>query len=109
ALNEDRALVSEYFGAYLKTGLVGGDEGGQVYFAENEDKEIVGVTVWFPPEQRAAGWNQLLGKLSKETQAWWALLVYDDFVASESVLGPEGFANAFHLQLIAIHPDYQRR
>ncbi|KAJ6517228.1 hypothetical protein C8R47DRAFT_1062920 [Mycena vitilis] len=137
ALGEDPALVSEYLGAYLKAGLVGGAEGGHVYFAENEDKDIVGVTVWFPPgqtamgseEQRAAGWNQLMSKLSKETQEWWThmlTIVYDDFVASESVLGPAGFilmngcANpsakcglfghtVTAVRLIGIHLDYQER
>ncbi|KAJ7607084.1 hypothetical protein DFH06DRAFT_1309604 [Mycena polygramma] len=117
ALGEDRALVSEYLGAYLKAGLVGGDDGGHVYFAENEDKEIVGVTVWFPPGQTAMGTLLLarggMESINEQVEAgvpgMMLRLVYDDFVASESVLGPVVFVGAFHLQLIGIHPDYQRQ
>ncbi|KAJ6517189.1 hypothetical protein C8R47DRAFT_1062885 [Mycena vitilis] len=62
---------------------------------------------------RRGGINfELMSQLSKETQEWWThmlTIVYDDFVASESVLGPAGFVGAFHLQLIGMDPDYQGR
>ncbi|KAJ7938690.1 hypothetical protein B0H13DRAFT_1575374, partial [Mycena leptocephala] len=131
ALDNDLSLVPELLGAYLKAGLVG----GQVYFAENASKEIVGVAIWFKPgqkslgtqvfpdfqleslthainsrEQRAAGWDPLMGKLSQKCHSWWTdflKILYDDFV--EKTLGPGAMLGAFHLQLIGIHPDYQRQ
>ncbi|KAJ7609355.1 hypothetical protein DFH06DRAFT_1247246 [Mycena polygramma] len=114
ALDHDPSLVPDILGAYLKAGLVG----GQVYFAENRSKEIIGVTIWFKPgqkalgtrEQRAAGWDQLMAKLSEKCRSWWTYFLrflYDEFV--EGTLGPGVMLGAFHLQLIGIHPDYQRQ
>ncbi|KAJ7648378.1 hypothetical protein DFH06DRAFT_1210086 [Mycena polygramma] len=114
ALNGDPNLVPEILGAYLKAGLVG----GQVYFAENASKEIVGVAVWFQPghralgteEQQAAGWDSLMAKLPKKYCSWWSYFLgflYNEFV--EETLGPGVILKSFHLQLIGVHPDYQRR
>ncbi|KAJ7486859.1 hypothetical protein FB451DRAFT_1228202 [Mycena latifolia] len=114
ALDGDASLVPEILGAYLKAGLVG----GQVYWAENKAGEIVGVSIWFPPgttalgtpEQRAAGWDPLMAKLSEKCRSWWIYfleLLYDKFV--EDALGPGVMLGAYHLQLIGIHPDYQRQ
>ncbi|KAJ7486851.1 hypothetical protein FB451DRAFT_1168234 [Mycena latifolia] len=113
-LDGDASLVPEAIGAYLKGGLVG----GLVYFAENESAEIVGVAIWFPPgttalgtpEQRAAGWDQLTAKLSEKCRSWWPDFLgylYDDFV--ENTLGPGVMLGAYHLQVLGIHPDYQRQ
>ncbi|KAJ6461151.1 hypothetical protein C8R47DRAFT_1225994 [Mycena vitilis] len=114
ALNGDPDLVPEILGAYLKAGLVG----GQVYFAENARKEIVGVAVWFQPghsalgteEQKAAGWNALMAKLPEKYRSWWIYFLdflYDGFV--EDTLGRGVMLKSFHLQLIGVHPDHQRR
>ncbi|KAJ7097068.1 hypothetical protein B0H15DRAFT_824697 [Mycena belliarum] len=113
-LDGDIKLVPYILGAYLKAGLVG----GQVYFAEDATEGIVGVAIWFQPghtsfgtpEQRAAGWDELMGKLSERCRSWWTeflKLLYDEFV--EKQLGSGVMRAAYHLQLIGIHPKYQKR
>ncbi|KAJ7131902.1 hypothetical protein C8R43DRAFT_1133570 [Mycena crocata] len=114
-LDGDDSLVPELLGAYTKAGLVG----GQVYFAENLlDGDIIGVAIWFgpgqkslgTPGQRAAGWDPLMARLSPKCRSWWDYflrLLYDDFV--EETLGAGVLLRAFHLQLIGIHPGYQRK
>ncbi|KAJ6522062.1 hypothetical protein B0H19DRAFT_1277507 [Mycena capillaripes] len=114
ALDGDASLVREILGAYLRAGVVG----GEVYFAEHRGAEIVGVAIWFPPgttalgtpAQRTTGWNPLMAKLSEKCHSWWTYFLdflYNKFV--ENTLGSSVFRAAYHLQLIGVHPSYQRQ
>ncbi|KAJ7655417.1 hypothetical protein B0H17DRAFT_886530, partial [Mycena rosella] len=110
ALDGNASLVPEILGVYLKAGLIG----GEVYLAKNAAREIIEVAIWFQPgqkslgttEQRAAGWEPLMGKLSKKCRFWWTYLLeglYDQLV--ENTLGAGIMLGAYHLKLIGMHPD----
>jgi hypothetical protein len=43
----DSTLFGEFHGLSINAGL----RGGQVYFAEKDNGEIIGVAVWFGPEE----------------------------------------------------------
>ncbi|KAJ7930913.1 hypothetical protein B0H13DRAFT_2309220 [Mycena leptocephala] len=112
ALDGDASLVPEILGAYLRAGVVG----GEVYFAEHKAAGIVGVAIWFPPGTTALGTTACrglepaYGKAVREMRSWWTYFldfVYNKFV--ENTLGLGVFRAAYHLQLIGVHPSYQRQ
>ncbi|KAJ6555858.1 hypothetical protein B0H19DRAFT_1262001 [Mycena capillaripes] len=112
ALDGDASLVREILSAYLRAGVVG----GEVYFAEHRGAEIVGVAIWSPPGTIALGTTAYHGlepahgKLSEKCRSWWTYFLdflYNKFV--ENTLGSSVFRAAYHLQLIGVHPSYQRQ
>ncbi|KAF6755009.1 acyl-CoA N-acyltransferase [Ephemerocybe angulata] len=92
---------------------------GQVYVAENEEKDIVGVAVWYGPEQGhpldfTDGAHPILEpfmpKLKPEVQKWWT----DVFVPESgrllgSQFAPDARLAAWYLQDLATAPAYQRQ
>lgn len=92
------------------------DPGGELYVAKTGN-EVVGVATWHGPgsgylstaEQRAAGWDQMFAKLDQAQQEWWGyfLPLYDEYTTG--ALGEGTKLASFHLQVLGVHPDYQRQ
>ncbi|KAJ2926368.1 hypothetical protein H1R20_g10738, partial [Candolleomyces eurysporus] len=111
----DQALYGEFHGLTVTACL----RGGQVYFAENENREIIGVAVWFAPEQAhpldsvegpMVDLAPFLPKLRPEVQEWWTDVYLPDcarLLGNQFV--PEKRLTTWHLQDLATAPEYQRK
>ncbi|KAJ6484032.1 hypothetical protein C8R45DRAFT_829822 [Mycena sanguinolenta] len=111
---------TSHVGPFWKSTVIAGLLGGQVYVAETTgDKKIIGCAVWFGPghtmydteDQQKLSLGPLMASFNEELQSWWHadfLPKYDSVVAS--ALGSEDAKdNAWHLQTLAVDPEYQRR
>lgn len=90
-----------------------------VYLAETEDKEVVGIAVWKPPmevedttgtrEGSGAGEaeRKILQLLPSEVSTWWQ----EEFVPKHKELFESSFGeqekSAWHLAMLCVHADYQ--
>jgi len=95
---------------------------GELWIAElpepnAEGKRIVGAATWYPPGKlmlrgaghRDAPWEQSMSKLTEKNQQWWEVF-YERFDAmNEKCLGENAKLNGWHLQLLGVHPDYQKK
>ncbi|KAI0636031.1 hypothetical protein C8Q77DRAFT_1216522 [Trametes polyzona] len=134
-LNQYAKLLAESFGYQFFAGGLGGDKSlqepmmlahlaaavvngaGEIHIAELPEAGVAGVAVWFGPghkfleseAQRNAGWNQLMDRLEPKYREWWStfLAQYDALV--ERSLGPGVKIGAYHLQLIGVAPDHQKK
>ncbi|RXW16825.1 hypothetical protein EST38_g9029, partial [Candolleomyces aberdarensis] len=111
----DQTLYGEFHGLTINAAL----RGGQVYFAENEDSEIIGIAVWFAPEQAhplqspegpMIDLGPFLPKLRPEVQEWWTNVYLPDCVR---LLGdqfaPEKRLAEWQLQDLVTAPECQRK
>lgn len=114
SLANDKELIF----ACLRAHVTGGLLEGEVYAAETADGQPVGVSVWFGPghkfldseRQRKAGWDQMIEKLPPNLQSWWDQVFLHDYENyAERFYGPGAKRAGYHLQLIGVHPDHQRR
>ncbi|KAJ6525879.1 hypothetical protein DFH09DRAFT_995975 [Mycena vulgaris] len=111
---------TSYIGPFWISTVVAGLLGGEVYVAETNDAErkIVGCAVWFSPGhsmydtepqlQHALG--PLMASFDERLQTWWHDVFfpqYDRFVIS--ALGAGVKHDSWHLQTLAVDPQYQRR
>ncbi|KAF7305432.1 N-acetyltransferase domain-containing protein [Mycena chlorophos] len=93
---------------------------GEIYIAETDEAErhIVGVSGWFGPghtmfeteQEQTHALLPFMAQLSPELQEWWTTVLLpgmDAFV--EAALGSGAKHNAWHLQTLAVDPEYQRR
>ncbi|EPQ55011.1 hypothetical protein GLOTRDRAFT_138743 [Gloeophyllum trabeum ATCC 11539] len=113
ALGGNRELVVPFLRAHLNAALLE----GEIYVVEVPTDGIVGGAVWFgpqhkfisTPEQRAAGWDDIMAKLEPKFQKFWDqfLVDYDDLC--ETSFGPGVKLASYHLQVFGVVPDYQRR
>ncbi|KAI0776856.1 hypothetical protein BD413DRAFT_231015 [Trametes elegans] len=111
----DNSLQEPILEAHLTAALVDGQ--GEIHVAELHDAGVVGVAVWFGPgngflsteAQRNAGWNQVMARLPAEYQAWWAEFIIKYEELSERFLGPGVKLGAYHLQVIGVAPEHQRK
>ncbi|GJE84197.1 acyl-CoA N-acyltransferase [Phanerochaete sordida] len=112
-LDKNRDIIFACIRAHITGGLLE----GEVYVAETTRGVPVGVSVWFGPGhkfldskvQQEAGWNQTMEQLPPHLQKWW-----DDFVGeynnnAEKFYGEGVKRDSYHLQLIGVHHDHQRR
>ncbi|KZV85727.1 hypothetical protein EXIGLDRAFT_753145 [Exidia glandulosa HHB12029] len=107
-----RALMKTQFNDALVA------ETGEIYVARNNATgEIVGAAVWFGPgskflataAQRAAGWDELYGSLSKDAQEWWDYFIatFDGYI--DKAFGSGVKLAGYHLQVIGVHPEHRRK
>ncbi|KAF5335352.1 hypothetical protein D9611_011751 [Ephemerocybe angulata] len=108
------------FGDFHMMCITSGLSSGQVYVAENEAKDIVGVAVWHGPEQghpldvpsdgALPVLEPFMPKLKPEVQKWWTDVFLPE---SGRLLGsqftPEARLAAWYLQDLATAPAYQRQ
>ncbi|KAJ7912545.1 hypothetical protein B0H13DRAFT_2191028 [Mycena leptocephala] len=110
----------DHIGPLWISTVVAGLLGGEVYVAETDDveKKIVGCAVWFGPghsmydteNEQKHSFHPLMATFSKDLQAWWLdvfLPKIDMFVAT--ALSPGARHNSWHLQTLAVDPEYQRK
>ncbi|KAI0326405.1 hypothetical protein GY45DRAFT_1373960 [Cubamyces sp. BRFM 1775] len=116
ALGNDRSLQEPMIRAHIAAALVPGE--GEVHVAELPDVGVVGVAVWFGPgqkflvtdAQRNAGWNQLMERLPDQYRDWWSKFLADyDTLVEKSLGGAEVKLGGYHLQLIGVAPEHQRK
>ncbi|KAJ6484016.1 hypothetical protein C8R45DRAFT_999954 [Mycena sanguinolenta] len=111
---------TSHVGPFWKSTVIAGLLGGQVYVAETTgDKKIIGCAVWFGPghtmydteDQQKLSLGPLMASFNEELTNWWHadfLPKYDSVVAS-ALGGEDAKHNAWHLQTLAVDPEYQRR
>ncbi|KAJ2920543.1 hypothetical protein H1R20_g16551, partial [Candolleomyces eurysporus] len=111
----DQTLYGEFHGLPLTAAL----RGGQVYFAENENSEIIGIAIWFAPEQAhplespdgpMVDVRPFLPKLRPEVQEWWTNVYLPDcyrLLGDQFV--PEKRRTEWQLQDLVTAPEYQRK
>ncbi|KAL7279268.1 hypothetical protein ACG7TL_007109 [Trametes sanguinea] len=92
-LGGDKSLQEPIIHAHVAAALVDG-EGHK--FLETE-------------AQRNAGWNQLMDRLPTQYREWWSTFLkqYDELV--DKTVGASVKLGGYHLQLIGVHPDHQKR
>ncbi|KAI0749646.1 acyl-CoA N-acyltransferase [Daedaleopsis nitida] len=115
ALGGERRFQEPMHKAHLNAALAKNE--GEVHIAEWEGQGVVGVSVWFPPgqkfleteTQREAGWKQLMADIGPKLSGYWSRLLneYDDMV--ENSLGHGVKLGGYHLQLIGVLPEFQRK
>ncbi|TEB20737.1 hypothetical protein FA13DRAFT_1819955 [Coprinellus micaceus] len=96
----------EFFGDFHRSTVVAGLLGGEVYVAENANKDIIGVAVWFGPgremfdseDQQEQGLSIVLNRFKPEHQEWFG-----------GKIPAEVKHASWHLQTIATAPEYQRK
>ncbi|KAJ7092350.1 hypothetical protein B0H15DRAFT_947911 [Mycena belliarum] len=118
--HDPKGADNSHVGPFWVTTVVAGLLGGEVYIAETNDaeKRIVGCAVWFPPghsmydteAQQVHVLMPLMASFSEELQHWWHAVFlpkYDAFLGS--VLGEGTKHNSWHLQTLAVDPQFQRK
>ncbi|CDO74669.1 hypothetical protein BN946_scf184828.g9 [Trametes cinnabarina] len=114
-LGGDESLQEPMMHAHIAAALVNGE--GEVHVAELPQVGPVGAAVWFGPghkfldtdAQRNAGWNQLMERLPTQYREWWTTFLkqYDELV--DKTVGANVKLSGYHLQLIGVHPDHQKK
>ncbi|KAF6744206.1 acyl-CoA N-acyltransferase [Ephemerocybe angulata] len=108
------------FGDFHMMCITAGLNAGQVYVAENDSKDIVGVAVWHPPEQahpfdtpnvEAAVpiLNSFFPKLRDEVKEWWMSFLPESVRLMSGQFSPEERFASWYLQELATAPAYQRQ
>ncbi|KAJ7143978.1 hypothetical protein C8R44DRAFT_759203 [Mycena epipterygia] len=118
--HDPNAEDTAYIGPLWISTVVAGLLGGEVYVAETDDvqKTIVGCAVWFGPghsmydteDQQKHSLLPLMATFDEDLQRWWQELFLpklDAFV--NSALGAAASHNSWHLQTLAVDPQYQRK
>ncbi|KAJ7893039.1 hypothetical protein B0H13DRAFT_1719531, partial [Mycena leptocephala] len=118
--HDPKGTETSHIGPFWVSTIVAGLIGGEVYVAETDDaqRKIVGCAVWFGPghsmydtqEQQKYVLGPLMASFSEELQHWWSgafLPQYDSFLTS--TLGAGTKHNSWHLQTLAVDPQYQRQ
>jgi len=113
ALHDDPTLVQALLRAHITTGVYG----GEVYYAESSSGDVLGVAVWFGPNQifldtegqRQAGWSQVMGRLDQKSQDWWTYFVDLYNHSAEKAFGGGAKLAAYHLQMVGVVPGQQRQ
>ncbi|KAE9393404.1 hypothetical protein BT96DRAFT_1023062 [Gymnopus androsaceus JB14] len=112
----DASLDESMWKAMIRAGF----HSGAVYVSSDgaESNEIMSIGVWFGPgevlyateEQRSLGFNDFFHKIVPKYQEW----LSNDFGPKvrkfkANVLGPTTEKDAWYCNIMATHPDYQRR
>ncbi|KAI0671831.1 hypothetical protein C8Q78DRAFT_1128996 [Trametes maxima] len=121
-LNAYAKLLAEAFHYSYFGGGLGNDKELQepflrIHIATLDDVGPVGVALWFGPgqkflgseAQRNAGWNQFMAKLAPQYRDWWTRFLKQYDILVEQSLGPGVKLGGYHLQLIGVSPDHQRK
>ncbi|KAL0945216.1 hypothetical protein HGRIS_000728 [Hohenbuehelia grisea] len=114
-VGRDPALVLPFGRSVLTAGLLE----GTVYVAEDSTGTIAAVAVWFGPGteychtelQQEKALKPLLSQLIPELQVWWSdqfLGEYNQMI-SDALGSEDALLNSWHLQLIGVNPEHQRR
>ncbi|KAH8831053.1 hypothetical protein DL96DRAFT_1811981 [Flagelloscypha sp. PMI_526] len=119
--DESKELHYECLHAWVKDAAAN----GEVWVArrvtpddEEEKTTIMGAAMWYGPRQKLfqtpeleqqCGWTEFLGKLSESSRNWWPYIIRESAAGVEDILGKDVRLNNWHLQLLGVHPDFQRR
>ncbi|KAI0326404.1 hypothetical protein GY45DRAFT_1373959 [Cubamyces sp. BRFM 1775] len=114
-MGNDKAMQEPMIRSHIAAALVPGE--GELHVAEMPDVGVVGVATWFGPgqkylqtdAQREAGWNQLMVMLPGQYRDWWANFLDEYDALVEKALGPGVKLGSYHLQLIGVAPEHQRK
>ncbi|KAI0649020.1 acyl-CoA N-acyltransferase [Trametes meyenii] len=114
-LGNDKDLQEPFLRVHLTAALAAGE--GEIHVATLDDVGPVGVALWFGPgqkfldseAQRKAGWDQFMAKLAPQYRDWWARFLKQYDILVEQSLGPGVKLGGYHLQLIGVSPDHQRK
>ncbi|KDR68744.1 hypothetical protein GALMADRAFT_1027200 [Galerina marginata CBS 339.88] len=112
-LGNDKALLKPYIRARLMAGFIG----GEVHVLELPDVGIVGAATWFGPgqgfllttEQRAAGWDDIMSKVGEPCRQWWDYGLRLLSESQEKYYGAGVHLDSYHLQMLGIHSQYQKK
>ncbi|KAF8610379.1 hypothetical protein BDV93DRAFT_517508 [Ceratobasidium sp. AG-I] len=101
----------------LRCPLTGAGRVFGVFVGGTEPRNLVGCATWFEPGKEFLGdgaqlslWSGFVGNLSPEIQNWWStelLPRYNKFTVEG--LGEGVKKGLLHLQVLAVHPEFQRR
>ncbi|KAH8830558.1 hypothetical protein DL96DRAFT_952737 [Flagelloscypha sp. PMI_526] len=108
----------------LQAHILAGFYSGEVYIAEqntNDSKLVVGASVWFGPGAKcfsaesdpglwdASRWTEVQQTIPVKCSDWWKVfyVAYDAFC--DGILGAGQKRANYHLQLLAVHPEHQRK
>ncbi|KAH9902675.1 hypothetical protein C8Q73DRAFT_785325 [Cubamyces lactineus] len=114
-MGNDKNMQAPMIRSHIAAALVPGQ--GELHVAELPDVGVVGVATWFGPgqkflqtdKQRNSGWNQLMTMLPGQYRDWWANFLNEYDALVEKALGPEVKLGGYHLQLIGVAPEHQRK
>ncbi|KAF8870904.1 hypothetical protein CPB84DRAFT_1754256 [Gymnopilus junonius] len=109
----DESLVEPFLLAHVRATAIG----GQLYVAVLPDVGIVGVGLWFGPDQkflssqdqRDAGWNQTMEALEEKYQRWWTNFLQEVDDVTDKLYGFGQQLASYHLQTVGVLPEYQQR
>jgi len=111
ALLNDRKLGI----ACIRGGIISGNMGGEIYVAENDRRDIIGVAVGFPPgqhpygsaEQQEAGLAPFMAMCPEDLQRWWKDYFEPETAAfTDAQFGAEAKQKGWCLYLLAVAPEY---
>ncbi|KAJ7123580.1 acyl-CoA N-acyltransferase [Mycena epipterygia] len=104
--------------AFRRSTVIAGLLDGEIYVAETSDadRKIVGCAVWFGPghslfdseDQQKYAVGPLMATLDEKLRNWWLTFEPQFNTFLTSALGG-GTKNAWHLQTLAVDPQYQRK
>ncbi|EIM83208.1 uncharacterized protein STEHIDRAFT_159806 [Stereum hirsutum FP-91666 SS1] len=105
----ERLIDSIFLAAY---------RGGQIYVASYKEHTFAGVAAWFPPgqglfhtpDQAVGGFDDLVADFSPELRDWWINYFLPKYSnQTTSALGEGVKLASWHLQLIGVSPEHQRK
>ncbi|KAJ7471679.1 hypothetical protein B0H11DRAFT_2039523 [Mycena galericulata] len=113
---DDMSYIGPFWGSTVVAGLLG----GEVWVAEtgNSEKKIIGCAVWFGPghtmydseDQQKHVLGPLMAGFTDELKHWWLATFLPQYeVVLTSALGEGTKHNSWHLQTLAVDPEYQRK
>jgi len=106
------------YAPFFKSQVVAAAIDGVIYVAKHMDGSWIGVCVWFGPgqgmfrseRQEKEAWEPFEQMFSPKLKRWWddLLTPVDDAFVLKS-FGPGTKLRGWHLQVIGVLPEYQRR
>ncbi|KAF5346164.1 hypothetical protein D9758_009969 [Tetrapyrgos nigripes] len=113
-IDGDKSLLK----SFVRSVVIAGFLGGEVYVAENPDKQIIGASVWFPPsremfdseDQRKQGLDPLFAQFSPDHLKWWLEYFLPNYAKlTTDTLGDEFKLANWHLQWIGVIPEERKK
>ncbi|KIJ48408.1 hypothetical protein M422DRAFT_247748 [Sphaerobolus stellatus SS14] len=111
----------EFYGDFVISTIIAGLLAGEVYLAEDQNENVLGAAVWFPPgremydseDQQQQALSVLIGRFTTRDPAlweWWETKYIPQYgELTTSLLGDGVKRRSWHLQTLGVAPEHQQK
>ncbi|KAG8709008.1 hypothetical protein FRC08_018589 [Ceratobasidium sp. 394] len=114
---EDPDIYSVYNKAQFEAAFTGAGRVYGVFLDRREPQKLAGFAIWYEPgkgfledEAQLSYWREFTKRLKPELRSWWKDVMQPRYAKlADQGLGEGVKKDLFHLQVLGVHPDFQRR